>query len=536
MPWPEVNNARRDISHHFLLPMPPFKLPKDIFHKYAYTPPDEQHRELFRKVSEFIRASAHGAGWLPPDDPAECDGVFAANSIQSAIQLLREILPKSTLSNASWNALVRATCSPTQDPKDTDEPPSAQIPNDSPTPSTGQTPTPKRGTKRATKRSRTAELDEAEVPANITVTNNNRRSDQRRKQKRKRSIGLVNPREEDPPAEHGAYASITPEDEISIAWIIKQPISNSTFYDTADTPYATASRMLQNALALGNEAARSHAASFLKSWRSLGTPLPTRVAPPSTPTGTQTGLIRRTFSWQSSPQPNVPNYTFRDAWDSVNLFEGQLTAVHIWYRWAMAILGRIYAEKITELEKEDEVAGRGQGRSRDGKGNLRTEAKKSLLPLVFPNAAAKATDENYITLSKRLSRATRWYEAADKLGWGSLCLMPHDMISNTWVERTLHVGEWHIWLDLVKRVNPDAYDASQAFDSWLGSESIAGGSIAGKEMLRIEEAPLIDEIEEVRDSEDEGDFGPTQSEVILSSGPARQLRQLTLPELFGPHR
>ncbi|KAF2188442.1 hypothetical protein K469DRAFT_565313, partial [Zopfia rhizophila CBS 207.26] len=87
------------------------------------------------------------------------------------------------------------------------------------------------------------------------------------------------------------------------------------------------------------------------------------------------------------------------------------------------------------------------------------------------------------------------------------------------VEQTLRVREWDIWLDLVERVNPHAYAASQALDSWLGSECIAGGLINRKEPLCIKaELPkTIHEVEEVLDSEDEEDFSPTQSQVTVAS-------------------
>jgi hypothetical protein len=35
------------------------------------------------------------------------------------------------------------------------------------------------------------------------------------------------------------------------------------------------------------------------------------------------------------------------------------------------------------------------------------------------------------------------------LGWGILCLMPHDMVTNYWVERVLLVAELRIWLDVI---------------------------------------------------------------------------------------
>ncbi|KAF2174788.1 hypothetical protein K469DRAFT_477016, partial [Zopfia rhizophila CBS 207.26] len=57
-------------------------------------------------------------------------------------------------------------------------------------------------------------------------------------------------------------------------------------------------------------------------------------------------------------------------------------------------------------------------------------------------------------------------------------------VTNSWVEQKLLIGEWHIWLELVKKVNSDVYVASKTFDAWLGSESITD-SINGKQCLCI---------------------------------------------------
>ena len=206
----------------------------------------------------------------------------------------------------------------------------------------------------------------------------------------------------------------------------------------------------------------------------------------------------------------------------------------------MAFLARAYVEKIATLEQEDKVIRRGGARShsRGGKGKLRTEAKQALLPLIFPNPTPKDRG----TFNKRLHRAIRWYDAAEKLGWGSLCLIPHDQVTNSWVEQTLRVGEWSIWLELVKKVNPDAYNASKAFDTWLGSDNIASGSIDGKEPLLIEAevTEVAEVVEEVHDNEGDGDMNeednftstPSQVSVELTT----RWRQRTLLELFEPYQ
>lgn len=87
--------------------------------------------------------------------------------------------------------------------------------------------------------------------------------------------------------------------------------------------------------------------------------------------------------------------------------------------------------------------------------------------------------------------------------------MPYDVITNLWVENKLRVRHWHIWLELVKKVNPIAYKASMALDAWLGSEGISSGSISEKATLLIKAstpAPVI-QVEEIKDSEVEDGKG-----------------------------
>src|SRR5207237_3233286 len=117
-------------------------------------------------------------------------------------------------------------------------------------------------------------------PRITTVTNNNRRAERARakkveaaRSKKRHDLGLMKPPEKAPRKEHGAYASISQQDEPTIAWILKQPIEEHVdFYCYASTPYLTASSMLDKARAIGNATSQASAAAFLRSWRSHGTP------------------------------------------------------------------------------------------------------------------------------------------------------------------------------------------------------------------------------------------------------------------------
>jgi hypothetical protein len=53
------------------------------------------------------------------------------------------------------------------------------------------------------------------------------------------------------------------------------------------------------------------------------------------------------------------------------------------------------------------------------------------------------------------------------------------------VESTLRIRELDVWVELVKRENPDVYAASKALNGWLGLEGIARGLISKKETLSI---------------------------------------------------
>ena len=95
----------------------------DIIHKHPYVALNEHHRKLFSKAAESnpdkAISNSCNAGWLIHDDSdsTECDAIFIAHSTTSALQLLREILPQSTLSDTSWEALSRAASLLDQEPQ-----------------------------------------------------------------------------------------------------------------------------------------------------------------------------------------------------------------------------------------------------------------------------------------------------------------------------------------------------------------------------------------------------------------------------------
>jgi hypothetical protein len=382
-----------------------------------------------------------------------------------------------------------------------------------------------------------------EESAQITsVSNKNRRAERERATKlqliqaqKKLDLGLVPPPESASRREHGAYASISRQDEPFISCILKQPVDDDdNLYSSAAAPYLTASGMLDKARSIGNTTSQASAAAFLRSWRTQGSPFAQESAENRPPASSRS---RRLLS-QKSNASTVPNSALASAWNLCDRYEQELDIIHIKYRWAMAFLGKAYTKRMDQI-KEQDIARSKDAKNRGGRGKVSSEAMDALLLSV---TAASGLQQRQ-RFKRRLHQALRWYEAAKRLGWGMLCLMPHDVITNSWVENDLRIRFWHIWLELVAKVNLVAHKASMALDVWLGSEGISGGSISEKATLSIEaNTPAsATQVEEIEDSEmEDGGHGDNIAELALSSittkspAPARLLRQLTLIELCKP--
>lgn len=506
---------------------------------YGYQAPNIHYEKLFH--FQAARASQQppkfSAGWLIPDDRSDCNPVFVAHSLLSAIWLLHETLPEETLNEAGWQKLVNAATELSTNPNDI--PPSAQKAtvvidsdeeSDSPLTLRKRT-APRSSTSSSPKRSRIRTSTQEQSPAQppelspvyiTTVTSNNRRAERARQKKRaareQQSIGLKEPPESAEAAEKIAYRTITPADSPDIAWLIKQPMGeDSDLYKECTSPYKTACDMLTKARAIGNQPALYAAATFLRSWRHHGTPVPSRTS--TFDNEVSSPVVRR----------DDCDRFFQRAWTMSHVCEQRMATLMIEYRWAMALLGRAYDNKISQIKQADQERSKATSCNRRGRGTVRGEAIDDLLQLV--SSTPTPTDRR--ALRRRLARATRWFRAAEVLGWGSLCLMPTDGISNRWAEKDLPTDAWNIWLQLVKKVNPEAHSASIAFDNWVGEAAIWGGPIQSKEVLCIEEkGPMVVyEIEEIADSTDEqeSDMGGTAQSTL-----PRPLRQLTLLELFRP--
>lgn len=558
-------------------------------HRLAYDPPNLDYQELFWNKATVSDSQPdallhpHSAGWLIPAETSVCKPVFVAHSVLSAIWLLKETLDEDALPADAWARLVSAAQDLASSPSNgfQKEPPSAQRPRDSPPPSTkraaaSSSARPIKRLRQATESPNPATSlqaeDEAEEPeqleprsepeaaedpegpvhgqvgqqepAQITsVSNKNRRAERERARKleliqaqKKQDLGLVPPPDSASRREHGAYASISRQDEPFISWILKQPVDDGdNLYSSAPAPYLTASSMLDKARSIGNNTSQASAAAFLRSWRTQGSPFAQESVEDRPPASLRT---RWSLSQKSSAS-TVPKSALASAWSLCDRYEQELDIIHIKYRWAMAFLGKAYTERMDQI-KEQDVARSRDAKNRGGRGKVSSEAMDALLLSVTATSGRQQRQR----FKKRLHQALRWYEAAKQLGWGMLCLMPHDIISNSWVENDLRIPFWHIWLTLVAKANPVAHRASMALDAWLGSEGISGGSISEKATLSIEantptSATQVEEIEdsELEDGEDGDDHSvePAPSRRTTNSPAAAcAMRQLTLIELCRP--
>jgi len=83
------------------------------------------------------------------------------------------------------------------------------------------------------------------------------------------------------------------------------------------------------------------------------------------------------------------DHDFCFAWNIYIRYEVELVAVYIGSRWASALLGQAYSNKIAQIRYNDFISSNDRTRNRYGKGPVRIEAIAALVALVSPNATEK---------------------------------------------------------------------------------------------------------------------------------------------------
>lgn len=127
---------------------------------------------------------------------------------------------------------------------------------------------------------------------------------------------------------------------------------------------------------------------------------------------------------------------------------------------------------------------------------------------------------SWSAFNARLKRSRRWFQAAQTLGWGFLVLIPTATITPHWVEQTLRMAEWDIWLRLVERVNPVAVQACRDFEAWAGPAALQNGSIQDAKRLRLEQQLNL-RIHEVPDTDSNSDSDSDSGGSAGGSAPSK---------------
>ncbi|CAA9967166.1 hypothetical protein PTMSG1_10525 [Pyrenophora teres f. maculata] len=524
-PQSSRSSSRVSIKDIFGLPKPPHK-------RFPYVPPTQAYCDLLTTASAtlppetVVSSLSTFAGWLA-SEKSDCLPVLIAHSAAAAVRLLRKSIGTTAIADDVWHQLLQEAVhleNPT--------PPSTQVPPLStqkrPAPSTQDSPdaspeasgsSPKRARTEVDSDNNGAGQEDqvpppAPLPARLTtrVSNNNRRAerirDKRRELSRAKALqdtGLRAPSSKADAAEQIAHRSLSLQDAPDTSWILGQAMAGGgDFYTTARHPYRTAATMLQSARQLGNDKAKTHAAQFLRNWQQTGHPLGVNLTRASAVAG-------------PASQASQASSSFRLTWDAVTQSETVAATAGIVYRWGMAWIGLTYQRTVEEL----------QGSNAGGQGNLRSRAKQQLWEEQLPTATFNA-------FNARLKRARRWYEAAETLGWGSLLFLEGDVVTANWVEQTLRVSEWSLWLRLVQRVNPSVQQLIHNVDTFLGPNGLRGGPISNmqpvgaevSEALRICEVPDSQDGsgDEEGDDEDEDDKDDHQSDGEDQEGEGDEAR------------
>jgi hypothetical protein len=468
--------------------------------QHSYLPPNVQYERVLWEATRSRNSSpvapveiAASAGWIIPQ-AVSTPPVFIAHTMLSAVWLLRQSLPRGAIADAIWAQLAQAAAS-----KELTIKRSTPLSNPSQEPAQRA----KRCRSSADRAVGTEQSDDGAVGVAVaTVSNHNRQAEKERKAKRVKAAarrmeasGLVEPNSQAPAIEHAAHRSISPVDEPTVAWIIKQPAGLHDLFHTAKLPYVTANTMLQCARAIGNDTAKSHAACFVQNWRRSGNPLLLEAG--------SSAAVQGAVSLHARARD-----PFDLEWSAVTISETVSATAGVVYRWAMASLGRRYQRKIDELKAAASSVEDVRDRT------VRSLAKRSIWE-------EKSPPFSWASFNARIKRSRRWYQAAETLGWGFLVLIPTNLVSPNWVEQTLRVLEWDIWLQLIPRVNAAAVEASRSFDSWLGVQGIEQGSLQGTAKLQLE-VMVVSRLTEVADSDSEGgsssDEGNVVGESLLHSG------------------
>lgn len=155
-------------------------------------------------------------------------------------------------------------------------------------------------------------------------------------------------------------------------------------------------------------------------------------------------------------------------------------------------------------------------------GMLHPEFRGVIDPHISP-----ASKKQWKTFTYRLGYAERWHTLQRELGYGILGLIPNCVVSNNWVQRTMKLNEFALWINVIKHFNPQCLSAAR---NWSRTLNKAISSRKPSEKRRALEDMPTASIKHFNDTSTL--FGPTNSETELSGDD--MVPELSLSQIMAP--
>ena len=121
----------------------------------------------------------------------------------------------------------------------------------------------------------------------------------------------------------------------------------------------------------------------------------------------------------------------------------------------------------------------------------RDRAKEEMFWVAFPEVEGHNPNRHpknctcrgkHRRFGRDLLYARRWRVVEDELGAGVFALIPHSgRISNTWHEQNMTMDQFHLWIELVRFLNPDCVEAGRRIEGYVKAACF-GNEISGKRL------------------------------------------------------
>lgn len=175
------------------------------------------------------------------------------------------------------------------------------------------------------------------------------------------------------------------------------------------------------------------------------------------------------------------------AWHRVQRLEVNSLLHAIWRRQRLAELSDAYDEASSTVEFSTHTGDR----------SALAQAKRKLFVFLHPRwsdipnpASNPATRQAYKKFDHIIAWSRRWSHISKTLGLGVLALIPESLITNRFVEQDLVLDQFHAWVALIQRVNPDCVRLGETFLTRI--QTALQGEPISRKRLRIETVAKAD--------------------------------------------